>query len=78
MELSLNLSAIPAKAFAIAFSGGGDSTALLHALRARAPHVLKSYAGIHQSIKQAVCKPAPAAPVTGCWDGAAEHLVSPR
>jgi len=40
MDLTLNSAAIPNEPFAIAFSGGGDSTALLHALRHRAPLVL--------------------------------------
>lgn len=40
MDLTLNPNAIPDAPFAIAFSGGGDSTALLHALRARKPLVL--------------------------------------
>ena len=40
MDLKLNPDAIPNAPFAIAFSGGGDSTALVHALRAKNPLVL--------------------------------------
>lgn len=40
MDLPLNISAIPKGRFALAFSGGGDSTALLHALRGKEPYVL--------------------------------------
>ena len=40
MDLTLNLSAVPSEPFAIAFSGGGDSTALLHALREFSPLAL--------------------------------------
>ena len=40
MDLTLNPSAIPKGPFAVAFSGGGDSTALVHALRGYSPLVL--------------------------------------
>ena len=40
MDLALNTTAIPDDPFAIAYSGGGDSTALLYALREKNPLVL--------------------------------------
>lgn len=40
MDLTLNPSAMPNTRFAIAYSGGGDSTALLHAARDKNPLVL--------------------------------------
>ena len=40
MDLALNSTAIPDEPFAIAYSGGGDSTALLYALRDKNPLVL--------------------------------------
>lgn len=39
MDLALDPAAIPSSAFAIAYSGGGDSTALLHALARYKPQV---------------------------------------
>ena len=39
MDLALNSTAIPDEPFAIAYSGGGDSTALLYALRKKNPFV---------------------------------------
>jgi len=37
MTLALNFDAVPNERFAIAFSGGGDSTALVHGLRDQSP-----------------------------------------